>query len=98
MERTMIIDRVIRTAKPGCKYRLIKVLKNWVEWSGAMGRVYTSNVNYDTVISDIDFETEQDRQRFYDGLDWSQWKSIEAPEKIDDLRAPGMTWEILTLH
>ena len=94
----MIVDRVIRTAKPGCKYELIKVLKSWVEWSGVTGRVYTSNVSYDTVILDIDFETEEDRRKFYDGLDWSQREMVEITTKINDLRASGMFWEILTLR
>jgi hypothetical protein len=94
----MIVDRVMRTAKPGCKHELIKVLKSWVEWSGVTGRVYTSNASYDTVILDIDFDTEEDRREFYDGLDWSQREMVEVSEKLDDLRTSGMTWEILTLR
>jgi alpha-D-ribose 1-methylphosphonate 5-triphosphate synthase subunit PhnH len=81
----MIVHRVIRTAKPGCSSELRKVLKSWVELSGATGRVYTTNANHDTVILDVDFDTEEDLKEFYNGLDWDQREMVEITTKINDL-------------
>jgi len=94
----MIIERFTHTAKPGCRKELVELLKGWVEGAGAPGRVFTPGLaDWERVELDLEFETVQDRDKFWAGYDPSQPGVAEFYEKNSDLRESGSTrvrWEM----
>ena len=92
----MIVIRYTHTAKPGKRNELIDLLKNWIE-AGMPGRVLTPGyADWDKVELECEWETEEDRQKFWADYDRSHPKIVEFHEKISDLRESGSTrvrWE-----
>ena len=93
----MIVQRITHTAKPGKLGEIIELLKGFVEGSGASGRVLTPGwVNWDTVQVEVEWETEEDMDKFWTDLDRSLPGVAEAFARINDLRESGSTdvkWE-----
>ena len=93
----MIVERFTHTAKPGYREELVELLKGWVEGSGAPGRVLTPGyADWDMVELDVEWETNEDMDKFWNDYDSSQPGVSEFHKKNKDLRESGSTrvvWE-----
>jgi hypothetical protein len=90
----MIVVRYTHTAKPGKRNEIIELLKGWVEGAGVSGRVLTPGyANWDAVEIEVEWETEEDRRKFWAGYDSirSRPRVAEFHEKLSDLRESGST-------
>ena len=86
----MIVKRYTHTAKPGKRGELIEVLKDWLEGSGASGRVLTpGHTNWDTVQVELEHETEEDMDKFWADLDRSHPAVAGVHKRINALRESG---------
>ena len=96
----MIVERWTYQAKFRHKGELIELIKTFVERHGLTPRVWTYRYGgvFETVSLDLEFETEQDQQKYWAGIDMSQGEDAEAHEKLLDLIMPGITRELLTVH
>ena len=82
----MVIARYHWKAKTGCREELIKLVKAAVEELGFTPRVCTYVWGFwDTVTSDLEFETMEDEGKFWDNVDTSQPAFAELVEKEPDL-------------
>jgi hypothetical protein len=93
----MIVVRYTHTAKPGCRNELVELLKGWVKGAGVQGRVLTPGyANWDMVALDVEWETQEDLDKFWAEYDRSQPGCAEFHERVSDLRESGSTrvrWE-----
>ena len=88
----MIVRRYTHTAKPGHRTELVELLKGWVEGAGVSGRVLTPGyANWDRVQVEVDWETQEARDKYSADYDRSQPGVAEFHEKINDLRESGST-------
>ena len=94
----MIIERWTWNVKVGCRDEVIELVKALVEETGLTPRVCTFTYGpYETVTSDLEFETEEDHKKFWDDLDWSQPKAAEWSKKRPDLTESSYR-ELLQVH
>jgi len=78
---------------------LIKSVKAMVEKAGWTTRTCTFMFGpSDIVILDLEFETEEDRQKFWASIDWSLPEMTEFVKKYADLAESGATHELLRVH
>jgi hypothetical protein len=95
----MIIERWTWKAKVGCRAEVIELVKAMVEEAGLTPRVCTYAFGpYQVVISDLEFETEQDRQEWWAGVDWSQPAMVEWHKKEPDLTESDIDHALLHVH
>ena len=95
----MIIQRITFPVKVGCRDEFIKLTKAVVAEMGLTPRVCSYRFGpYDVVISDLVFETEEDRQKFWAEVDWSTPKAVEWVKRGHELREFGTTTELLQVH
>ena len=96
----MIVERWTYQAKFRHKGELIELIKTFVERHGLTPRVwtYTYGGAFETVSLDLEFETEEDQQKYWAGVDISQGEDAEMHEKLLDLITPGITCELLQVH
>jgi hypothetical protein len=88
----MIVVRYTHTAKPGRRDELVELLKGWAKGAGVSGRVLTPGwVNWDKVQLEVEWEKEEDMDRFWADFDPSRLGVAELHEKLDDLRESGST-------
>jgi hypothetical protein len=95
----MLVERWTWKAKQGHRRELIELIKAWVERNGFTPRV--SSVVYgawDTVSSDLEFETIEDRQKFWEAFDWSQPEVAEFLKTLQNLIESETTCELLRLY
>ena len=94
-----VVERWAWKAKEGCKDELVELTKAWVERHDLAARVYTFAFgDWDAVSADLDFETMEDREEFWHGVDWSQPEDAEVMKNSRALRESGVTVELLHLH
>jgi len=94
----MIVQRFRNTVKVGCREEFVDLFKGWVEHNGVTGRVTTFKFgDQDTVSLDIEFETEEDRVKFWAEFDWSEPGNAQVLSKANDLRK-SLTVELLRVH
>ena len=96
----MIVERWTWKAKVGRRDELIELAKAWVERYGLTGRVCTFEFGgtWNIVFVDVEFETMQDQQKFWDDYDWSRPEAIETLKKFQNLWEPDSTHELLVVH
>jgi hypothetical protein len=88
----MVIERITHKAKPGCRTELVELLKGWLEWAGATGRVLTPGwANWETVEIELDYETQEDLDKFWADFDGSRPEHVEFFKKLNSLRESGTT-------
>jgi hypothetical protein len=95
----MIIERF--TWKVGHQQmdEFIKSVKAMVEKAGWTTRICTFMFGpMDIVIHDLEFETEEDRQKYWTSIDWSLPEITEFKKKYADLAESGATHELLRVH
>jgi len=93
----MIVQRVMFKVKLGCRAEFIELTKAVVVEAGLTPRVCSYRHGpRDTVTSDLEFETEEDRQEF--PFDYSRPKAAEWVKKLTDLIVPGTTNEVLQVY
>ena len=82
----MIVRRFLWKAKTGGRAEVIELVKAMVEELGFTPRVCTyRDGSYDTVISYLEFETEEDEKRMWDNIDSSQPAWVEWHKRSPDL-------------
>ena len=95
----MIVQRYTFKVKPGCKGDFIQLTKALVEESGRTPRVCSYTFGpYHTVISDLEFESEEDMRKYWDEVDWSGPQASEWLKKHNELIESGATVELLQVH
>ena len=92
----MIVIRVTHRAKMGHGSELIELLKGWLENEGRSGRVYSSRNTWDTVSLDVEFESDEDINKWRAG--WNPPGDRPFMKKLNALRELGSTWETLEVH
>ena len=93
----MIVQRITWKVKVGCKNEFIELTKAVVEEQGLTPRVCSYVFGpYDVVTSDLEFETEEDQQKYH--TDWSKPKTAEWAKKHAELTESGTTVELLRVH
>jgi hypothetical protein len=95
----MIIERWTWKAKFGCKDEVIKLVKAMVAEAGLTPRVSTYLFGpYEVVISELEFETEQDRQEFWDDFDRNKPHITEWHKRQRDLTESEIGHDLLCVH
>ena len=96
----MIVERITwRVKHYGCRAELIQLTKAMVEETGLTPRVSSYRFGpSDIVTSDLEFESEEERKKWWAGIDWSQPAAVERTRKSRELLAPGTTRELLVVH
>jgi hypothetical protein len=95
----MVIERWTWKAKFGCKDEVIKFVKAVVEEAGLTPRVCSYVFGpYEIVTSDLEFETEQDRQEFWDDFDGNKPNITEWHKKQRDLTESEISHDLLHMH
>jgi hypothetical protein len=95
----MIVERFTWKAKVGCRAEVIELVKALVEEIGLTPRVCSYVFGpYDIVSSDLEFETMEDREKFWADFDGSGPAWAEFHEKLPDLTGSGATHELLQVH
>ena len=95
----MIVERWTWKVKPGCQDEMIKLLKALIEETGLTPRVWTFRFGPgDIVGSDIEFETEEDRQKWWREVDASKPKAAEFAKKHHDLIRASALRELVRVH
>ncbi len=93
----MIVERITFKTKHGCRDKFIELVKAVVAEAGLTPHVYSFRHGlWNAVISDLVFETEEDRQKF--SWDWSKPIAAEWGKKTADLIDSDITNELLELH
>jgi hypothetical protein len=88
----MIVVRYTHTAKPGYRKELVELLKGWVEGAGVSGRVLTPGyANWDQIELEVEWERQEDMDKFWADYDRSRPGVAEFHKKIDGLRESGST-------
>ena len=95
----MIIERYTFPVKVGYRDEFVELIKASIAESGLTPRVYTYIVGpHDVVISDAVFETEEERLKYWEEIDWSKPKAAEFQKKYADLAENGATNVLLRVH
>ena len=95
----MIIERWTFPVKVECQSEFIELTKASLAESGLTPRVCTYIVGpHDVVIFDLEFETELDRLKYWEDVDWGKPKAAEFKKKGADLIESGVTNELLRVH
>ncbi len=95
----MIVERWTWQVRTENKSEFIELVKASVEALGFTPRVCSYRFGaMDTVSSDLEFETLQDREKWWDNHDTSLPVWVEWYEKYPDLIEPGRTCELLFVH
>ena len=95
----MIVQRFTFKAKVGCESEVIKLVKDMVEEFGFIPRVCSYVFGpLEIVTSEVEFESIEARQRFYDEVDWSGPKAAEWLKRRADLTESGTTIELFRVH
>jgi hypothetical protein len=95
----MIIERWTWVAKTGCRAEVIKLVKAMVTELGFTPRVCTYQFgSYNTVVSELEFESEEDIKKFWAGVDQSKPAWVEWHKRNVDLTVPHHTHERLWVH
>ena len=95
----MIIERWTWKAKVGCRAEVIELIKAGVAETGLTPRICSYVFGpYDIVSSDLEFETEEDRKKWWDEVDWKQPKMAEWLKKRPDLVESHGPHELLRVH
>ena len=95
----MVVHRWTWKVKPGCKKEFIELTKDALEEQGVTPRICSFIFGpYDTVLVEIEFETMQDRQAYFDSIDWSKPKISEWAKKHNGLIESGTVNELLRVH
>ena len=95
----MIVHRWTWKTNPGCREEFIALSKAAFEAQGVTPRICSFIFGpYDTVLVEIEFQSEQDRQAFFDHIDWSKPETSEWGKRHDDLVESGTVNELLRVH
>ena len=95
----MVIERWTFPVKTDSQFEFIELIKASIAESGLTPHVYTYIVGpHDVVIVDAVFETEEERIKYWEGVDWSKPKAAEYQKKSADLVEYGVTNELLREH
>ena len=98
----MIVERMTHLAKRGCRKELIELLKEARKLEGnedLKTRIYSTTFGtWAKVTWDLEFETEEDRKKYWAGIDVSRPEPQEFLKKLYDLTESGHTRELLNLH
>ena len=97
----MIVERFTWKAKVGCEAEVVKLVKALVEEAGFTPRVCTYTFGpFHLVTSDLEFETEEERQKFWNDIDSSQPAYAEWRKKRPGLieSYEGNHRELLRVH
>ena len=97
----MIVDRFTWKVKAGCKEEVVQLVKALAEEAGMTPRVCTFTYGpRDIVTSDFEFETEEDRGKYWEDFDWSAPAFSEWHKKYPDLTESyeGNHRELLRVH
>ena len=94
----MVVERFTWKAKVGCNSEVVKFVKAMVEESGLAPRVCTYTFGPSNIVtSDLDFETEEDRRKFWTEIDPSAPAFVEWHQKYTDL-VESYGRELLQVH
>lgn len=94
----MIVERWTWKVKHGCRDEVIELGKAAVEEFGVTPRICTFAFGpWDIVISDLEFESEEDRKKLWADVDWSQPALAEWSKKEPEL-VVSATHELLEVH
>jgi len=97
--QAMIVERWTFRVNHIYQDEFVELLKAAVEEAGLTPRVCTYEFGpVDTVISDLEFATSEDREAFWGSMDWSQPKVTEYLKRYPDLAEAGATKELLRVH
>ena len=94
----MIVQRETFKVRPGHMSEFIELIKAEDERVGRTDRIY--HVEWgarDTVIVEFEFETEEERQKFWDDRN-AQPEATEFGKRYNELRVSGGTSELLLLY
>jgi hypothetical protein len=95
----MIVERWTWKVKLGCRAEVIELAKTAIAEAGLTPRICSFIFGpYDIVSSDLEFESEEDRQKWWAGLDWSQPGLAEWRKKEPELLVSGTSHELLHVH
>jgi len=89
----MIVERWTWKVKQWCRDEVVELTKAMVEEMGLTPRICTFTFGpWDVVMSDLEFESEEDRIEWWAGLDWSQpataaWHKRERELVVSATRA-----------
>jgi hypothetical protein len=94
----MIVERWTWKVKVGSRAEVIELLKDWVQAAGLTPRVCTYVYGlYEVVTSDLEFETQEDQNQFWNDLDWSRPALAEWSKRRPDLTESSHR-ELLQVH
>ncbi len=94
----MRIMRFTWKAKTGCRAEVIRLVKAMVVELSLTPRVCTYMYGaYDIVTSYLEFETEEDQNKFWNNIDTSQPAWVEFHKKLPDLVESHWS-ELLQVH
>ena len=95
----MIVERITWKVNHIHHSEFIKLVKAAVEGLGKTPRICSYMFGpKDVVTSDLEFETMDDRQKYWADLDRNQADFVEWIKKYPDLAEIGMTAELLRVH
>ncbi|NIO08026.1 MAG: hypothetical protein GTO40_08500 [Deltaproteobacteria bacterium] len=97
----MIVERFTWKAKIGCRDEVVKLVKALAEEDGMTPRVCTYTYgSVSLVTSDFEFETEEDRIKYWKDFDWSAPAFTEWEKKYPNLieSYAGNHRELLQVH
>ena len=95
----MIVERVTWKVNHIHQSEFIELLKALVEAMGHTPRVCSCMFGpADTVTSELEFETMEDREKSVNDFDLSMPEYVAYVEKYPELAETGMTRELLRLH
>jgi hypothetical protein len=94
----MIVERFTYKAKVGETSKLVEMLKDWLEASGLTGRVCSNNNAWGITTLDLEFDTSEDKLKFWADYDFNSQKWQEYWKKFNELRESGTTREEWQVH
>ncbi len=97
----MLVERYTWEAKPGRRNDAVEWCKKLLdreENKGLTARIYTTEFGlYNKVTMEVEFETEEDRQEYWAGVEWTE-ELREFVETHHDMLESGQTRELLRLR
>ena len=95
----MIVERWTWEVRPDNQSEVIESLKALVKALGFTPRICTYRFGaVDKVVSDIEFESFLDREKWWEGVDRNLPEYLAWIEKQSDLTEAGRTCELLIVH
>ena len=95
----MLVERHTWRVEYGQRSEWVEVVKAWVEAAGLTPRVCSYLYGpKDIVTSDLEFETIQDIQKFWDNFDSKSPAHVSLHEKQHDLGVSYVNKELLNLN